>query len=278
MEIEPLTWEDVPAAMNLVTQVGWNQTSSDWNRLLSLAPQGCFGGRVDGDLVATATLVTYNGKIGWIGMVLVDEEHRRNGYGSRLFQRALKAALERDVDIGLDATDEGREVYRRSNFIDVVPIERWGGMLSPVAADKSIDVRPTEPTDIESVCAFDSRTCGTDRAQLLRHLMASDGVSGFVADRHLIQGYAVVRPGRMCWHIGPVVARSRSVVEALLNAVADAVNGDVLIDVPDAGRIADLLRGAGLHRQRQLTRMSFCEPKELLLGEQVVAVAGFEFG
>lgn len=61
MEIRHLTTADVPAALELVKQAGWNQVSADWHRLLDLEPDGCFGGYVDGDLVATTTLCTYDG-------------------------------------------------------------------------------------------------------------------------------------------------------------------------------------------------------------------------
>ena len=49
---------DLPAALELSTLAGWNQTADDWRLLLELAPSGCFGIEVDGRVVATATLTS----------------------------------------------------------------------------------------------------------------------------------------------------------------------------------------------------------------------------
>ncbi|MFC7189794.1 GNAT family N-acetyltransferase [Halocatena marina] len=105
MRIEKLTLDSVPAAMQLSKQAGWNQCRADWELLLTLAPDHCFAGWIGDDLIATTTVVTYGGDVSWIGMVLVSEEHRGQGYGSQIFQTALEATLERGQSaIGLDAT------------------------------------------------------------------------------------------------------------------------------------------------------------------------------
>lgn len=78
----PLDVDDIDDATCLSTQANWNQTSGDWRRLVALAPDSCYGGWIDDDLVVTATVVTYDGAVGWIGMVLVDENPRRRGYAA----------------------------------------------------------------------------------------------------------------------------------------------------------------------------------------------------
>ncbi|HZK80536.1 MAG TPA: GNAT family N-acetyltransferase, partial [Humisphaera sp.] len=126
MKIDRLTEHDLPAALRLSTQAGWNQLEADWRRLITLWPQGCFAGRKDGKLIATATLATYGQSLGWIGMVLVDERHRGHGFGGALLAAALLAAKELGVQtVGLDATDLGWPVYLRRGFRDVGGIDRW---------------------------------------------------------------------------------------------------------------------------------------------------------
>lgn len=304
MEIGRLTREDVPAAMGLSRQAGWNQVPADWHRLLDLAREGCFAGRVDGELVATATLVTYAGAVGWIGMVLVDEAHRRNGYGTAMFERALRAADERGVAVGLDATDAGREVYRPAGFADVRPIVRWGGTPSRAASEETAgdgatsdeatgdaegdsgsdaeagpdaDVRRLRAGEVDAVRALDRRACGVDRGALLEHLLSSDGVTGLALGDGP-RGYAVVRPGREHDHVGPVVAPSAAGVAALVAAAGGVVGGSVLIDVLAGDRVADRLELLGLAPRRRLTRMSYPDRERLLVGDDVAAAAGFELG
>jgi hypothetical protein len=77
IEVRPLESTDIPGALRLSTQAGWNQIDADWRRLIRLWPDGCLGGwRDDGTLVATATLATFDRSVGWVGMVLVDESCR----------------------------------------------------------------------------------------------------------------------------------------------------------------------------------------------------------
>ena len=114
LRIDQLTSGDLSAARALSTSVGWNQTDEDWQRLLDLFPETCFSGYLDDELVATSTLATYGGRFGWVGMVLVDADHRRQGYGSAMFEEALEAGLAADLDvIGLDAFEAPASVMNR---------------------------------------------------------------------------------------------------------------------------------------------------------------------
>src|SRR5437660_1609204 len=90
--IDPLNEGDIPDAVRLSTQAGWNQIDADWRRLLAVWPGYCFAGRMNGRLVATVTLATYGAAVGWVGMLLVDEEHRGRGYGIAMLDAALAAA------------------------------------------------------------------------------------------------------------------------------------------------------------------------------------------
>src|SRR5688572_17106434 len=120
LEINPLQEADLPGALRLSTQAGWNQIDADWRRLIALWPDTCLAGRVDDQFVATATLATY-GDVGWVGMVLVDESHRRRGFGGQMLDAILDLGRARDVRVfGLDATDAGRPVYLRRGFEDAV--------------------------------------------------------------------------------------------------------------------------------------------------------------
>src|SRR4029079_8644736 len=89
VEVRLLFESDIPAAMQLKEAAGWNQTEDDWGRLLMLEPDGCFGAIKDGGLLCTTTTTTYCNELAWIGMVLVDPEHRRQGIAAKLMTVAL---------------------------------------------------------------------------------------------------------------------------------------------------------------------------------------------
>lgn len=290
MEIERLTEADLGDAMVLSRQAGWNQTRFDWERLVQTATGGCFAGRVDGELVATSTLAWYEGyDLGWLGMVLVEEDHRGNGYGSEMVRRALDEADDRGIRVvGLDATDEGRSIYDRFGFEDVVPVERWGGTLT--GGPGTDRVERSDLSNVGSIARFDQQATGVSRGWLFRPLLTSPDVIPLVVtedDRddniHVpggddVAAYAIVRPGRTHWHVGPIVGDDEH-VGALLDAVAAELDGpDVYVDLfPDAAPL-DLLSERGLERERRLTRMLRGGDGPDLTGDSVVAGAGFEWG
>ena len=278
MNIRRLDIDDLDAAFELSKQAGWNQLRPDWRRLLELYPEWCFGGTVDGELVATTTVATYDGAVGWIGMVLVDEAHRRRGYGRAIVDHALAETLDRGVSVvGLDATDLGQPLYRELGFADAAPIARWCGELD-------VDVSLTGVGDLEpgrtAVHDLDRRVCGVDRSDLLDCLLAETGSVGVVRETDgIVRGYAVLRQGREHWQLGPVVADRREDAEHLLGAAAARLETDtVIVDAVRTDDTDDLLSTAGLNVQRELARM-YHEREELALwGDAVWAAAGFELG
>src|SRR3954452_18243232 len=72
--------DDVPAAFDLSSHAGWNQTEEDWYTLLELAPNTCLAIEVNGLLAATTTLLCYGRRLAWIGMVLTKQEFQRRGF------------------------------------------------------------------------------------------------------------------------------------------------------------------------------------------------------
>lgn len=283
LEIERLTVAHTDDAWSLSTQAGWNQTRADWRRLLELFPETCFAGRVGGDVVATSTLATYDATVGWIGMVLVDEDHRRQGYGSELFERALSAGLDRGLDvIGLDATDAGRTVYEQYEFDPVVGIDRWSGTVdsSVDTSEGNVTERPGDGPLVDAITSFDTHHVGVDRRPLLAHLLESAYTTSLVAEGGDgdVHGYAVVRPGRTRPQVGPLVATSDAAAERLLAAAAERVDGPLVVDGLRTRRSEAVLKRVGLDVKRRLYRMTHEDPRPALVADAVVAATGFEWG
>src|SRR5688572_1129553 len=149
MQIDLLTSSDLAAALRLSTLAGWNQIEQDWRRLIELYPDSCFAGRVDGQLVATTTLATYGLQTGWVGMVLVDPDHRHRGHATAMMHRVLEHAERRNITtLGLDASDEGRPLYLKLGFRDVAPIHRLRREPVPSVPRPSDVFTPTDRLDV----------------------------------------------------------------------------------------------------------------------------------
>jgi GNAT superfamily N-acetyltransferase len=275
LAIDRLGPGDLEAALRLSTQAGWNQLTADWRRLLDLSPEGCLAGRLDGTIVATATVASFGQDAHWIGMVLVDEAMRGRGFGSAMLTKVLELARSRGGDaIGLDATDLGRPVYLKLGFTDVGPIDRWSGTLRPAGRANGVEL--IDRSTFDDVVSMDREACGTDRSALLLHLLHEPDVLGVLARG---EGFAFLRPGRTRAHIGPMVAPGEEVCSTLLNKLAAlAPPGPVLFDALRTPAAERLLGAHGLGVARRLTRMTLGRPQRLLMGGAVRAAVSFEWG
>ena len=84
IEIREMKSGDLVAADSLRNLAGWNQTATDWNRILNYQPNGCFVAVNADRIVGTVTTTCYGQKLAWIGMMLVHPDFRRRGIGTHL--------------------------------------------------------------------------------------------------------------------------------------------------------------------------------------------------
>ncbi|MCE9590646.1 MAG: GNAT family N-acetyltransferase [Planctomycetes bacterium] len=292
ISLRPLHESDIPAALRLSTQAGWNQLHADWHRLLVLWPQNCIAGWEEDQLVATGTLATFGHAIGWIGMILVDESHRGRGHGGAIFDALLQCAeLSGIRRLGLDATDLGRPVYLKRGFVDDAGIDRWTRPASTAAPRPAPTTSQTgsivlhdklEDAHWHDLLTLDHAAAGVNRSALLRHLAAEPGAVTRMALRDgRVIAAGIRRSGRNADAIAPVIAHDRAVGEAVIAALVQAGSPDraIIIDVPRETEIADALQSMGFTVARRLTRM--LRPAgdgPTLHSPAVLAGCGFELG
>ncbi|NIA21078.1 MAG: GNAT family N-acetyltransferase, partial [Anaerolineaceae bacterium] len=90
-ELRAMTVDDVADGLELCREAGWNQVAADWRRLLDLEPGGVFVAEEAGWLCATASVISYGTRTGWIGMLMVHPDYRRRGIASALMARCIQA-------------------------------------------------------------------------------------------------------------------------------------------------------------------------------------------
>ncbi len=290
--LRPLGAADLAAATALSTSVGWNQTLADWRRLHAVTPAGCLGAWRGPDLVGTATLVDYGGRVAWLGMVIVAASERGRGLGGRLVEAALATGGDHYLPgpgrepagvIGLDATDLGAPLYERAGFVTVATIDRWRGYLRPDDGGTPLGAAPQTrqltAADHTAVAALDLAVAGVDRSALLAHLLREDDVVVFGAHAGpALTAFAVLRPGREAAHLGPLVGSDAAGrAAALADAARYASGAPVLVDAVRSEASSELLAGAGLSVARTLRRMT--RPgRRVMMTDGVVAATAFEWG
>ena len=252
-----MTPSDVPSALRLTVQAGWNQTPGDWLRMLDMEPNGCFMAEVDGVLVGTTVCCTFD-EIAWLALVLVDIAFRERGIGRRLVQAGLKYADDQGVrTVRLDATPLGRPVYERLGFQPQFELSRWGGLPTDSMSAESTQVGGAPGiVDFEWLCELDRQATGTNRTKLLKRLFAESPPNVAWNRDGQAAGSIARRPGRLATQIGPCSGASELCCGLLWRELQAYRSQPVIVDIPvDKADLNAVASDAGLTVQRTLLRM-----------------------
>lgn len=165
VSLKTLSIRDIPQAMELSCAEGWNQTEKDWKFLVESPGNICLAVEDNGKIVATATVMNYDNRVAWIGMVLVEKDHRGKGYSKRILNEILNR-LKSFLTIKLDATHAGQPVYHKFGFKNERVITRMV-LESPATGlpDWKNENMPVgiHPTDIPKLIQYDADVFGARR-------------------------------------------------------------------------------------------------------------------
>jgi GNAT superfamily N-acetyltransferase len=279
----PLTAAELDDAETLVREAGWNQNAADWRTFLDLGTVHAVRSG-EGRLVATAATLPYGGRFAWIGMVLVAGDYRRRGLATRLLRRCMDDLISARLVPVLDATRNGRAVYRPLGFEDTWGFHRLelSGRISAMdmpSAPEGITIAPIADSVWPAVLAYDAAAFGADRSALLARLRGRLPAAGHVAERSgRVVGFVLGRDGRTTSQIGPLIAEDDAITRALLTR-ALMVEGPIYIDLADAkAEIRAWLAAHGFAPQRPFTRMVYGRRTGFDDPARTFAVVGPEFG
>ena len=278
VEIRPLKQSDLTAAIRFSQQAQWNQTESDWQRLLKLEPHGCFVACTDLSVIGTITTVTYGTELAWIGMVLVDPDFRRHGIGTCLMHAALNYLQRAGVTtIKLDATPAGYQLYESLGFVTEAIVERWEGVARTTLTQ---DLSAIDEQTRRLMFAFDRHAFGADRTRVLEYLLMDSSVAPLLKTLPESGGYVLARPGSRASYVGPLIATDERVALELLDGMLNQLAGEkIYIDFYTGFPMnSQALAERGFIKQRTLTRMSYGKESKAGTSSLIFAIAGPELG
>jgi predicted N-acetyltransferase YhbS len=230
----------------------------------------------DGTLVASTVVLLYGSGFAWVSMVLVLPEHRRKGHASRLLRVAIADLKARGLTPILDATPDGREVYRQEGFHDTWGFKRYS-LRKPAPVIATPSVRPMRAEDWEAVRSMDRAAFGADRGKLLRNLAQRQPGAALVHEAGgRVDGFVLGREGRESMQLGPLICSSAEGARALLDAGLARVQPPLYVDLAD--HAPTLLDGKGFEFQRPFTRMVYGAGLAPGRAAAVYLVAGPELG
>jgi ribosomal protein S18 acetylase RimI-like enzyme len=285
---------DIGAGLRLCRASGWNQLEADWRGFLESSPRSC---RVavceeavgEDRVVGTVATLNYEGRFGWISMLLVDPEWRGQGVGTRLLEEACQV-LSGVETIRLDATAAGKLVYDKAGFQDEYRLVRMRA-TSPVVEGLSEVrgvvrgvfpvVRNIGDSDWARVLAWDRLVFGADRSAILRRLFGDAPEYAWLAESAgEVRGFLMGRHGFLAEHLGPLLALDELTARALATAGMGRLHGrPLMIDAPrHTLEWNGWLESRGFREERPFIRMYRGTNSHAGLPGLVFAIAGPELG
>lgn len=211
--------DDLPAIVGLRLQVGW--AAHDWALRLAIEPANArcvLVESAEGRLVAVGSGVAY-GSLGFVGNMIVAEDHRRRGIGGVVLDAVVEFLREAGCTrLELFATEQGRPLYASHGFAHIEPgsLARLPrGLPLPPPGDELV-VADADETALDRLVAYDTSRFGGERRPLLQAILADPHRPTIVATRgEAVVGYGWLRPDGD--RIGPWIADEPEVAAAILD-------------------------------------------------------------
>jgi Acetyltransferase (GNAT) domain/Acetyltransferase (GNAT) family len=273
--VRSMTAEEVPLALDWAAAEGWNPGLADAVPFAAPDPAGFLVGELDGEPIATISVMNYDERFAFLGFYIVRPDLRGRGFGLRTWQAGIARAGARTV--GLYGVVAQQDNYRKSGFAFAYNNIRYGGTVGPAAATSA--TVPLSQLPLEVIARDDATVFPAARLSFLRAWIATPGHLGCALMRDgRLAGWGVIRPCRTGRKIGPLVADDRAAAEVVFAALIADAGGEVFLDVPQPNRDASALAAAhGLAPVFQTARMYTGGIRPVAI-DRVYGVTTFELG
>jgi len=220
---------DIDYVFKSVSRERWRHTQRDVERCWELEPNGCFIAEFQNKPVGHVFSICY-GKIGWIGLLIVNPESRGQGVGSVLMETAVRYLQNAGAEtVRLEAAQEAVPLYRRIGFTEEFDSLRFRRQPRPgeklqLKRGKTFQMRDD---DLANVAHFDAPYFGAKRLVVLQSLYRDHPQSCFVAKRKGdIVGYIMARRTQNGFWIGPWVCLNSAIAPYLFDALVKTIGND----------------------------------------------------
>ena len=243
-EIATASADDVRLICGWAADEGWSPGRTDHWAFHAADPTGYLMGRLDGEPVASISVVRYGADFGFLGCYIARPPVRGKGYGLRIWQAGMKLAAGRNV--GLDGVPAQQANYQKSGFRLAWNNVRYEG-AAPVGVEPPGGVRFVDARGVpfDRLAAYDRRFFPAARDSFLAPWITAPERAALVAlkDGEIV-GFGVIRAGAASSRIGPLYAASPAIAAALVSTLGQAMPGAaVAIDVPEVNKAAVALVG-----------------------------------
>lgn len=260
---------------------GWNPGPKDAEVFFATDPEGFYGYYQNGELIAGGSIVSYDGRFGFMGLFIVKPEYRTAGIGKQLWHQrrdTLLSRLNEGAAIGMDGVIAMQPFYNRGGFEIAFRDERY--VRTGAAFEVHKNITPITETDLDTVLAYDADGFGFPRPQFMQPWLFLPGNKTYkYAENDILQGFAVVRKLISGYKIGPLFADNATIAEELYKVCLNAVQGEQLyIDIPVCNEAAvEMVNEYEAEYVFECARMYYGTPPKVDMNK-VFGITSFELG
>lgn len=276
--ISVMAQSEVKTAIDWAQAEGWNPGLNDAAAFYAADNTGFLMGALAGEPIATISAVKYGSSFGFIGLYIVKEAFRGQGFGLKIWQQAMDSLSGRNI--GLDGVIAQQENYKKSGFKLAYRNIRFAGTSrkSPTIDARITDINDLNYSDLE---LYDRDFFPEERSAFLQEWISPRNTQGLaLVDGSKILGYGCIRPCICGFKIGPLNAETPDLALALFTALSRLVpNGsDIFLDVPEPNSAAvALAQAAGMSPVFETARMYTKATPGIAL-DKTFGVTTFELG
>lgn len=282
---------------------GWNPGLHDAESFYATDPEGFWVGLLNGEPIASVSVVVYSPQFAFAGFYMVKPEYRGQGYGAQIGQAILNRLSGQTV--GLDGVVAQQENYKKAGFRIAYRNIRFEGTVvhSPSEADpigsdserlidtlqqqssrpepQSISIVPASQIDFSHLLAYDNQHFPAARPGFLRYWTTMPQSRTFVAKAdNRIEGYATIRKCLHGYKIGPLFAEQPQTARQLLTACLNfaEAGSPFYLDIPEPNAEAFQLTQQYHMRMVFETARMYNGPAPELPLKKIYGITSFELG
>lgn len=232
---------DLERILGWAGEEGWNPGVADASAFFAADPGGFFVAEVDGEPVASISVVNHTDDFAFLGLYICRPGYRGRGIGYGLWRHAIAHAGERTI--GLDGVPDQQSNYAASGFVWAGETRRFEGELSGLDSEQ---VRVAGTSDVSELTAKEARVTGVVKSALNAEWFLDVGArSTFILGE--VAAFGTARRCQNGTKIGPLVAKTLEDAEVLVRHISARFPGPMILDVPSGSEaLADWCAGQGM--------------------------------
>ena len=288
LHIRNMTRAELDVIVEWAANEGWNPGLHDADIFWATDPDAFIAAELKGEMIGGGSIVNYGGVCGFMGFFLIHPQFRGRGFGAQLWlarrERLIKR-LQAPARIEMDGVFNMQSFYAKGGFQFLHRDFRFQATASaqsnvPASNSTLCDVVDLSTLAFDEINQYDQTIFMAPRPQFLRRWISQPACHALGATHNgKLVGYAIARPSRTGYRIGPLFANDPAIARMLFQSLLTRLpHQQVQIDVPECNTAGvEMVKSSGFQEVFGCARMAFGPPLPRPL-QNIFGVTTFELG